>query len=83
VAIFAFGLVTGPSAFHHVVRRILSSVEATSLLDDIIVAGRDVQEHDSRLKAVLERLVEYGATVRAKKCDLGKAAVDFNGHNCQ
>ena len=76
-----FGLVSGPSAFHQVIRLILENLEGcANILDDIFVCGRDVEEHDKRLRAVLNRLVKYGATVRADKCELGKPAVDFNGH---
>lgn len=52
----------------------------TNLLDEVIVAGRDVQEHNSRVKAVLSRLVKCGATTTAEECDLGKLAVDFDAH---
>lgn len=81
-----FGLSSGPSAFQQVVRTILSDLDGrdlegcSNILDDILIAGRDVHEHDRRLRAVLSRLVKYGATVRADKCELGKSAVDFNGH---
>ena len=47
---------------------------------DIVIFGRNMQEHDCRLQAVLARLVKYGATVRVDKCELGQSAVDFNGH---
>jgi hypothetical protein len=76
-----FGLASGPSAFQKVVRLMLSGIECTNILDDILVYGRDVEEHDNRLRAVLDRLCKYGATVRADKCELGKPAVDFNGHH--
>jgi hypothetical protein len=77
-----FGLATGPSAFQQVIRRILEGLEGcTNILDDNLVFGRDVEEHDRRLRAVLRSLVKYGATVRADKCELGKSAVHFNGHH--
>jgi hypothetical protein len=42
--------------------------------------GRDMAEHDARLRSVLDRLAKYGATLRVEKCVLGQPEVDFNGH---
>ena len=48
-----FGLASGPSAFHQVIRLILENLEGcANILDDILVCGRDVEEHDRRLRAV-------------------------------
>jgi hypothetical protein len=77
-----FGLASGPSAFQQVIKKILHGLEGcTNILDDILVYGRNVAEHDERLRRVLDRLVEYNATVRRDKCVVGAAAVDFNGHH--
>lgn len=76
-----FGLATGPSAFQQVIRRILEGLPGcANILDDVLVFGRGTAEHDSRLRGVLDRLVKYGATLRADKCVLGQPEVEFNGH---
>lgn len=76
-----FGLATGPAAFQQVVRTMLDGLPGcANILDDIIVFGRDTVEHDKHLHGVLERLVKYGATIRAEKCALAQTEVDFNGH---
>jgi hypothetical protein len=49
-------------------------------LDDILCYGRDMAEHDTRLRAILDRLAKYGATLRVDKCVLDQPEVDFNGH---
>ena len=51
-----------------------------NILDDLLIYGRDSVEHDSRLRSVLDRLAEYGATLHAEKCVLSQPVVDFNGH---
>ena len=77
-----FGLASGPSAFQQVIRKILHGLDGcTNILDDILVYGRTVAEHDERLRRVLDRLVKYNATVRRDKCVIGAAEVDFNGHH--
>jgi len=76
-----FGLASSPLAFHQVVRKILDGLEGcVSILDDILIYGRTVAEHDERLHRVLDRLVKYNAMVRQDKCVIGVPEVDFNGH---
>jgi hypothetical protein len=76
-----FGISTGPSAFHHVIRQILSDLPGcASLLDDILIYGKDMADHDQKLRAVLGKLLEYNATVRRDKCVIGQPEVEFNGH---
>ena len=47
--------------------------------DDLIVHGRG-REHDARLEKTLQRLQEYGLTLRREKCKLGQSEVIFFGH---
>jgi hypothetical protein len=76
-----FGLATGPSAFHKVIRKVLEGLDGcVSILDDILVYGRSMAEHDERLRRVLDRLVKYNATVNRDKCVIGVPEVEFNGH---
>jgi hypothetical protein len=77
-----FGLATGPSAFQQVIRKILHDLPGcTNILDDILIYGRSMEEHDENLRRVLQRLEHYNATVRADKCVIGASEVDFNGHS--
>jgi hypothetical protein len=76
-----FGMSTGPSAFQSVIKKILEGLDgATNILDDILVYGQGIADHDRKLRAVLSRLAQYNATVRVDKCLIGKAEVDFNGY---
>ena len=76
-----FGLASGPSAFHQVIRKILDGLDGcVSILDDILIYGRTVAEHDERLRRVLDRLAKYNETVLQDKCLIGVPEVDFNGH---
>ena len=49
-------------------------------LDDVLVYGKDSQEHDSRLIAVLERIRAAGITVNPTKCEFAKTQLTFLGH---
>jgi len=76
-----FDLATGPSAFQRIVSVIIDGIDGcANILDDILVWGRTMAEHDERLRRVLQRLDKYNATVRADKCVIGASEVEFNGH---
>ena len=49
-------------------------------LDDILVCGRNVDEHDSRLREVLKRLSKAGLKLKKSKCFIGVPEVIYLGH---
>ena len=62
------------SEAHKRVKKVVARLEGVlQIKDDMLVHGMD-EEHDRRLRAVLERFREAGLTLRREKCHLGKAA---------
>jgi len=49
-------------------------------MDDVLVFGVDNEEHDVRLKAVLQRLSSAGMTLNPSKCKFSKRTLKFLGH---
>ena len=49
-------------------------------MDDVLIYGADKAEHDSHLRAVLERLQTAGVTLNAQKCVFNKRRIRFLGH---
>lgn len=49
-------------------------------LDDILVFGGDIQEHNANLKLVLDRLRDARLTLDPKKCRFLQRLVTFPGH---
>ncbi len=49
-------------------------------LDDIIVFGRTLEEHEERLLKVLDRLKECGLKVSIDKCQFCQSKVHYVGH---
>jgi hypothetical protein len=39
-----------------------------------------MEEHDERLRCMLDHLVKFNATIRRDKCQVGQSVVEFNGH---
>ncbi|KRX13008.1 Retrovirus-related Pol polyprotein from transposon 17.6, partial [Trichinella nelsoni] len=48
-------------------------------LDDILISGSTKEEHDERLKKVLQRLVKLGLRLKKEKCVLATDEVEFLG----
>jgi len=49
-------------------------------MDDILVWGKDHEEHDKRLKVVLERIRDSGMTLNKEKCVFRASKIKFLGH---
>ena len=51
----------------------------TCIMDDMVVYGRDVKEHDERLNQVLERLSNANITLNEEKCEFRKSEIHCLG----
>ena len=49
-------------------------------LDDVIVMGKTLDEHNANLEKVLARLREAGLKLKPKKCHLAQLQVEYLGH---
>ena len=64
-----FGISSASEVYQHVTQQALQGCEGiANISDDIIVHGRNNEEHDKRLQRVLERLKEKNLTLNAEKC---------------
>lgn len=78
----SFGLCNAPSTYARamdLVLRGLNSEIVLCFLDDILVMGKDFEDHMSNLRAVFERFRQYGIKLKPRKCDLCKQEVSFLG----
>ena len=50
------------------------------LMDDVLIHGKDQQEHDTRLMAALKRIRDAGVTLNYEKCEFNKTNLIFLGH---
>lgn len=60
------GISTAAEVFQEGIRQVLAGVEGIiNVSDDIIVSRRTKEEHDQRLRLVLQKLTEAGLTLNA------------------
>ena len=77
-----YGLSSAPSAFQKFLSSILSGVKgAFNIIDDIIVHGKDSEQHDERLNEVLSLLNEHHLSLNTGKCVFSATEVDFFGYS--
>ena len=76
-----FGITSAPEFFQREMSALLRGLEGfVCQIDDILVHGKDQQEHDQRLEAVLQRLHEAELTLNEAKCQFSQRRVHFLGH---
>ncbi|XP_038116866.1 uncharacterized protein K02A2.6-like [Culex quinquefasciatus] len=74
------GVKSAPGAFQQIMGTMLGGVPCTApYLDDILVGGRTAEEHKENLYRVLERLKQYGFTVKLEKCRFFMRQVKYLG----
>ena len=49
--------------------------------DDVVVHGSSMEEHDTRLEAVLKRISGSGIKLNKDKCKFGQSSITFLGHD--
>lgn len=77
----AFGLCNAPELFQKTMEMVLSGCKGVVVfMDDIIVFGESLEEHDQNLRKVLEVLENYGICLKPPKCRFRQAEVQFLGH---
>lgn len=77
------GICGAPATFQHVMERTVGDMnllEVLVYLDDVIVFGRTLEEHEQCLLKVLNRLKEEGLKLSLDKCQFCCPSVTYLGH---
>ena len=76
-----FGISSAPEIFQRHMNHILEGLEGVVCqMDDILVFGKDEQEHHEQLIKVLKRLESAHVTQNPSKCEFGKTTIKFLGY---
>ena len=51
-----------------------------AIVDDILIWGKDIAEHDKRLRQVLDRIRGYGMKLNRSKCEFRRNSISYVGH---
>ena len=78
-----FGLATAPATFQRMMHTMLEGILFKGVvvyLDDILVYGKDREEHNARLEEVFKRIHLAGLRINPGKCDIYREELTFLGH---
>ena len=78
-----FGLVNAPATFQRLMEIVLSGVARNGChvyLDDVLVFGRTLEEHNHNLGRVFDRIRKAGLRLQPKKCVFAQLSVEYLGH---
>jgi len=76
-----FGLKSSAGEFQKAIESITKKLEGVEVfIDDIIVSGKTIPEHNTRLEKLLNALGLAGLRVRERKCTFLRTAVEYLGH---
>ena len=71
-----FGINSGPEHFQMQIHQVLENQSGVAcIMDDMVVYGKDVKEHDERLNQVLDRLSKANITLNKEKCEFRKSEI--------
>lgn len=77
------GVTGAPATFQRLMEKAVGDMnllEVLVYLDDLIVFGRTLEEHEERLLKVLDRLAEVGLKISLDKCQFCLPKVKYLGH---
>ena len=77
------GLKTAPATFQRAMEVILSGLTfeiCVCYLDDVIIFGKNLKEHNDRLSTVLTRFRSHNLRVKLAKCVFASRQVTYLGH---
>ena len=75
-----FSLVNAPAIFQRLMEFVLSGLAHNCCLDDVLVMGSTLEEHNANLMNVLERIRDAGVRLKPKKCTCAQESVVYLGH---
>jgi hypothetical protein len=78
-----FGLKSAPSTFQRMMNNVLSELIGNRCLvymDDILIIGETLKEHNSKLRDVFQKLREYNLKIEPDKCEFMKEELNYLGH---
>lgn len=76
-----FGISNAPAIFQSISDQIISGIPHSAVfLDDIIVSGRNMEEHMNNLKEILSRIEKFGFKCKLSKCEFFKDEIEYLGY---
>ena len=77
-----FGITSAPAIWQRTIDQVLEGASGTTcILDDMIITGKNDEEHLANLEEVLRRLQFHGLRADKAKCEFFKEKITYCGHD--
>lgn len=76
----SFGISTASEVFQRAMEQIFAGYPCVVIVDDILVGGKDVKEHDENLKKILDHAQKVNLRLNLLKCKFHLSEVRYVGH---
>ena len=79
--VMPFGLKNSAATFQRMMNKIIAGLLGTDCyIDDIVVYSMSWESHLEYLRALFERLLEFGLTINLSKSEFGQATINYLGY---
>ena len=76
-----FGISSASKVWERTITEMFDDIPGVEVVrDDILIAGKDVEEHDAVLRKVLDRALKKGLGLNSEKCRIAVDSVIYQGH---
>lgn len=76
-----FGISSAPEVFQRAVAQMIEGLDGVvNIIDDLLVWGDSKEEHDHRLKKLLDRTREFNLKLNKNKCFVRTTEIKYIGH---
>ena len=76
-----YGIKSAPEIYQRLISEMIQDIDgAEAIVDDILIWGSDMKEHDRRLNQVLQRICDYNLKLNRDKCLFRQNSVSYVGH---
>lgn len=78
-----FGLKGGPATFQRLMNNVLIGLQGIKCfvyLDDVVVYGKNIHDHNAKLEEIFKRLEEHSLKLQPSKCNILFREITYLGH---
>ncbi|XP_033760786.1 uncharacterized protein K02A2.6-like [Pecten maximus] len=76
-----FGIKSAPEIYQKIMDNMIEGIDGSfAIIDDILIAGKDIEDHDRILREVVERATSYNLKLNFQKCKVRQRSVPYMGH---
>ncbi|KAL8608308.1 hypothetical protein ACOMHN_042175 [Nucella lapillus] len=76
-----FGIISAQDEFQRKMDEVFEGLPCvTPLVDDVIISGNTIEEHNANLRAALQRAEERNLKLNPEKLEVGKTEIKYFGH---